>query len=62
VTAEGTRPVSIPVGVAALDGDLVLPDPGRGLVVFAHGSGSGRHSPATAPSPAPSARRGSGRS
>jgi dienelactone hydrolase len=45
VTAEGTRPVSIPVGVAALDGDLVLPDPGRGLVVFAHGSGSGRHSP-----------------
>ncbi len=40
-----TRPVSIPVGAAALDGDLTLPDPGRGLVLFAHGSGSGRHSP-----------------
>ena len=26
-------------------GDLRLPEPARGLVVFAHGSGSGRHSP-----------------
>ncbi|HEU0318825.1 MAG TPA: alpha/beta family hydrolase [Solirubrobacteraceae bacterium] len=39
------RTVSIPAGAAVLDGDLAFPDPGRGLVVFAHGSGSGRHSP-----------------
>jgi dienelactone hydrolase len=35
----------IPVGTARLDGDLVRPDRPLGLVVFAHGSGSGRHSP-----------------
>jgi predicted phosphoribosyltransferase/predicted alpha/beta-hydrolase family hydrolase len=29
----------------ALRGDLVLPEPAAGLVVFAHGSGSGRRSP-----------------
>src|SRR5687768_784546 len=29
----------------AVDGDLVLPDDPAGLVVFAHGSGSSRHSP-----------------
>ncbi len=40
-----TRPVSIRVGAAALAGDLTHPAAGRGLVVFAHGSGSGRHSP-----------------
>jgi putative phosphoribosyl transferase len=28
-----------------LDGDLVVPDGASGVVVFAHGSGSGRHSP-----------------
>jgi putative phosphoribosyl transferase len=28
-----------------LEGDLVLPDSASGVVVFAHGSGSGRHSP-----------------
>jgi putative phosphoribosyl transferase len=35
----------IPVGGVVLDGDLVIPDNASGLVVFAHGSGSGRHSP-----------------
>lgn len=30
---------------AVLNGDLVLPEGSGGLVVFAHGSGSGRHSP-----------------
>jgi putative phosphoribosyl transferase len=40
------REVRIPVGGGAeIVGDLVLPQPARGLVVFAHGSGSSRHSP-----------------
>ncbi|HKG17191.1 MAG TPA: dienelactone hydrolase family protein [Solirubrobacteraceae bacterium] len=39
------RAVSIPVGSAALEGDLMLPAGARGAVAFAHGSGSGRHSP-----------------
>ena len=40
------REVLIPVGDgAAIAGDLVLPAPAIGLVVFAHGSGSSRHSP-----------------
>ncbi len=37
--------VSIPAGTVQLDGELNLPRPGAGIVVFAHGSGSGRHSP-----------------
>ena len=28
-----------------LDGDLAIPDGARGVILFAHGSGSGRHSP-----------------
>ena len=40
-----TRPVKIPVEGALLDGDLALPAGARGIVVFAHGSGSSRHSP-----------------
>ncbi|MBI2850409.1 MAG: dienelactone hydrolase family protein [Chloroflexi bacterium] len=28
-----------------LHGNLIIPEPAKGLVVFAHGSGSGRHSP-----------------
>jgi putative phosphoribosyl transferase len=35
----------IRVGSVELAGDLVPPAPGRGLVLFAHGSGSGRLSP-----------------
>jgi dienelactone hydrolase len=38
-------PVLIESGAVVLDGDLSLPDGARGLVLFAHGSGSGRHSP-----------------
>ncbi|MBL8246375.1 MAG: dienelactone hydrolase family protein [Rhodanobacteraceae bacterium] len=34
----------IPAGRVHLDGDLSLPPAPRGLVVFAHGSGSSRHS------------------
>lgn len=36
--------VRIPIGVVELNGDLVLPDGASGLVLFAHGSGSSRHS------------------
>lgn len=33
------------VGTSALAGELIVPDDARGLVIFAHGSGSSRHSP-----------------
>jgi putative phosphoribosyl transferase len=38
-------PKRVLVGAQALDGDLVLPPEARGLVMFAHGSGSTRRSP-----------------
>lgn len=38
-------PVEIPAGDVLLRGDLTLPEGALGLVIFAHGSGSGRHSP-----------------
>lgn len=41
----GARPVEIPAGAATLHGDLTVPDGSRGIVLFAHGSGSSRHSP-----------------
>jgi putative phosphoribosyl transferase len=37
--------VRIPAGQAILEGDLARPDSAGGLVIFAHGSGSSRHSP-----------------
>lgn len=40
-----TRPVAIPAGEVELEGDLGLPENSRAIVLFAHGSGSGRHSP-----------------
>src|SRR6266699_2672646 len=40
-----TLAVSIPAGRATLEGDLAVPAGGAGVVVFAHGSGSSRHSP-----------------
>ncbi|MDX2682783.1 dienelactone hydrolase family protein [Streptomyces soliscabiei] len=40
-----TQLVRVPVDAAALTGDLVLPTPARAVVLFAHGSGSSRHSP-----------------
>lgn len=43
-TALAEREVRIPSGDAWLYGDLVLPPAFTGLVLFAHGSGSGRHS------------------
>ena len=38
------RPVVLGVNDIALNGDLSLPPDARGLVIFAHGSGSSRHS------------------
>ena len=44
--ATSAREVQILVGgQARVAGDLVVPDPAHGLVIFAHGSGSSRHSP-----------------
>jgi putative phosphoribosyl transferase len=37
--------VSIPMVGVSLEGDLVVPSGAQGIVAFAHGSGSGRHSP-----------------
>lgn len=37
--------VEIPVGAVAVGAHLSLPEPAHGVVVFAHGSGSSRHSP-----------------
>ncbi|MDK3256856.1 dienelactone hydrolase family protein [Blastococcus capsensis] len=39
------RTVEVPSSEAALAGDLVVPRAARGVVLFAHGSGSSRHSP-----------------
>jgi len=38
-------PVRIDLGGVPLEGDLAIPSKARGVVLFAHGSGSGRHSP-----------------
>jgi putative phosphoribosyl transferase len=35
----------IPVGQIELAADILLPEAAAGLVLFAHGSGSSRHSP-----------------
>lgn len=37
--------VAIPARRVRLTGELVLPEDAQGVVVFSHGSGSGRHSP-----------------
>ena len=39
------RTVRIPIDTIELEGSLVVPDGAIGVVLFAHGSGSGRHSP-----------------
>src|SRR5215207_4076484 len=44
-TGTWTTDVRIPAGGVLLDGELSLPQDARGIVLFAHGSGSGRHSP-----------------
>jgi putative phosphoribosyl transferase len=37
--------LEIPAGEVALEADIDVPEPARGVVLFVHGSGSGRHSP-----------------
>jgi putative phosphoribosyl transferase len=39
------REVQIPAGKVAVEGSLSVPEGSAGVVVFAHGTGSGRHSP-----------------
>ena len=43
--AARARDVRIASGAAALEGELIVPAGAQGLVLFAHGSGSSRHSP-----------------
>jgi putative phosphoribosyl transferase len=43
--AASQQPHSVTIGTLALQGLLGVPDEARGLVIFAHGSGSGRLSP-----------------
>jgi dienelactone hydrolase len=45
VRRQTVEMIRIPVDGGALEGDLALPEHAAGVVVFAHGSGSGRHSP-----------------
>ena len=42
---QATRVVTVPADRAKLAGDLAIPGSAVGVVAFAHGSGSGRHSP-----------------
>ena len=42
---EEEIPVRIPVDKATIEGNLVVPQGAKGVVLFAHGSGSGRFSP-----------------
>jgi len=42
---DGERLVRIPANHATLEGELNIPESARGVVLFAHGSGSSRHSP-----------------
>ena len=44
-TGNPTTPVRVPIGDEWLFGDLGVPAGARGIVLFAHGSGSSRHSP-----------------
>src|SRR5437763_8361599 len=39
------RPIKIAMGPITLEGDLAMPEGARGIVLFAHGSGSSRQSP-----------------
>jgi putative phosphoribosyl transferase len=45
--ARATRPVSVPLqGTATLAGELAVPAHADGLIIFAHGNGTGRSGPA----------------
>lgn len=45
MTYAESETVHVPIGLASLTGELVVPPGARAIVVFAHGSGSSRHSP-----------------
>ncbi len=45
VSQKEECPVQVSVGKVVLEGNLCLPEGSRGVVAFAHGSGSSRHSP-----------------
>ncbi len=45
IRGHAEREVAIPAGQVTLTGDLAIPSGAGGLVLFAHGSGSSRHSP-----------------
>jgi putative phosphoribosyl transferase len=45
VNVMEARRVSVPADGVSLEGDLVVPERAQGIVLFAHGSGSSRHSP-----------------
>jgi dienelactone hydrolase len=40
-----SRSISIPIGKDSIDGDLNIHNGSRAIILFAHGSGSSRHSP-----------------
>ncbi len=44
-SGAGEHIVHVPAGQAVLEGAVAIPRDARGLVLFAHGSGSSRHSP-----------------
>lgn len=44
VTVNNKQEVEIPLADGTLDGTLVIPENAKGIIVFAHGSGSSRHS------------------
>jgi len=45
IRQDSMEPIQIPIGAVLLDCDLDFPPKATGMVVFAHGSGSSRHSP-----------------
>ena len=45
VESGAETPIRVPADGVILEGDLAIPDNASGVVLFAHGSGSGRHSP-----------------
>ena len=45
ISAALNRTVRIQAGAVQLEGELNVPEAARGIVIFAHGSGSSRHSP-----------------
>ena len=44
-TAAVEQAVRVSAGLVPLEGNLIIPERARGVVLFAHGSGSGRYSP-----------------